>query len=77
LLASSLGPLLVVRVLNQPVSTIWAAAMMIGGAVSALVWRFGFEFQDAVFSGLPGMIGGFLIFGLSKRCRTEEDPGPR
>jgi sodium/proline symporter len=77
LLASSLGPLLVVRVLNQPVSPIWGAAIMIGGMASALVWRFGFEFQDAVFIGLPGMLGGFLVFGLSKLCRTAKDSGAR
>ncbi len=77
LLASSLGPLLVVRVLNQPVSPIWGAAIMIGGTASALVWRIGFEFQDAVFIGLPGMLGGFLVFGLSKLCRTAKDSGAR
>jgi sodium/proline symporter len=77
LLASSLGPLLVVRVLNQPVSPIWGTAIMIGGTVSALVWRFGFEFQDAVFIGLPGMLGGFLVFGLSKLCRTAKGSGAR
>jgi sodium/proline symporter len=70
LLASSLGPLLVVRVLNQPVSPIWGAAMMVGGAATVLVWRLGFEFHDAIFEGLPGMLCGFLIFGLSKLYRT-------
>jgi len=75
LLASSLGPLLVVRILNQPVSPIWGIAMMIGGTASALVWRYGLEFGDALFDVLPGMLGGFLIFGLSKLFRTAEDPG--
>ena len=70
LLASSLGPLMVVRVLNQPVSPIWGTAMMIGGATSALVWRYGLKFGDAVFDVLPGMLGGLLIFGCSKLCRT-------
>ena len=77
LLASSLGPLMVVRVLNQPVSPIWGTAMMIGGTASALVWRFGFEFSDAVFDVLPGMLGGFLIFGISRLCTTAKEPGPR
>jgi len=77
LLASSMGPLMVVRVLNQPVSPIWGTAMMLGGTASALVWRYGFEFGDAVFDVLPGMLGGFLIFGLSKLCRTAKDSGPR
>jgi sodium/proline symporter len=77
LLASSMGPLLVVRVLNQPVSPIWGIAMMIGGTASALVWRFGFEFGDAVLDVLPGMLGGFFIFGLSKLCRAAKASGPR
>jgi sodium/proline symporter len=70
LLASSLGPLLVVRVLNQPVSPIWGTAMMIGGAASALFWRFGLELGDAVFDVMPGMLGGFLIFGVSMLWRN-------
>ncbi len=75
LLASSLGPLLVVRVLNQPVSPFWGTAMMIGGTISALVWRYGLEFSDAVFDVLPGMLGGFLIFALSRLFRTAKDSG--
>jgi len=51
--------------------------MMIGGTASALVWRFGFEFSDAVFDVLPGMLGGFLIFGISRLCTTAKEPGPR
>jgi sodium/proline symporter len=77
LLASSLGPLLVLRVLNQPVSPIWGAAMMIGGAASALYWRYGLELGDAVFDVLPGMLGGFLIFGLSMLWSTWKGPGTR
>jgi sodium/proline symporter len=77
LLASSLGPLLVVRVLNQPVSPIWGTLMMIGGTASALVWRYGLEFGDAVFDVLPGMLGGFLIFGVSVLCRTAEGSDAR
>jgi sodium/proline symporter len=77
LLASSLGPLLVVRVFNQPVSPIWGIAMMIGGTATALVWRFGFEFGDAIFDVLPGMLGGFFIFGLSRLCGTAKDSVPR
>jgi sodium/proline symporter len=65
LLASSLGPLLVVRVLKKPVSTPWATAMMIGGTAAALAWRYPLGLGSAVFDVLPGMLGGFLIFGLS------------
>jgi len=76
MLASSLGPLLVVRVLNQPVSPVWGTAMMVGGAVSALVWRYELELGDAVFDVLPGMIGGFLVFGLSKLFSTPRNSAP-
>jgi sodium/proline symporter len=77
LLASSLGPLLLLRVLNQAVSPVWGTAMMIGGAASALYWRFGLEFGDAVFDVLPGMLGGFLIFGVSVLWRTAKNPDAR
>ncbi len=66
LLASSLGPLLVARVLGVRVSASWGTAMMIGGAATALVWRYGLEFGDAVFDVLPGMLGGFAIFAVSR-----------
>jgi sodium/proline symporter len=77
LLASSLGPLLVLRVLKQRVSPIWGVAMMIGGTASALFWRYGLEFGDAVFDVLPGMLGGFLIFGVSVLCRSAESSDAR
>ncbi len=65
LLASSLGPLMVARVLNLPISPFWGTAMMLGGAASALYWRYGLEYGDAVFDVLPGMLGGFVIFAVS------------
>jgi sodium/proline symporter len=76
LLASSLGPLLVARVLNQPVSAFWGTAMMFGGAASALVWRYELEFGEAIFDVLPGMLGGFLIFGASVLWRQLRIPTP-
>jgi len=75
LLASSLGPLMVVRVLNRPVSPAWGAAMMIGGAAAALFWRYGLEFGEAVFDVMPGMLGGFLIFGVSLLSKAARRSG--
>ncbi|HXV35765.1 MAG TPA: sodium/proline symporter [Myxococcota bacterium] len=72
LLASSLGPLLVVRVLGARVSASWAMAMMIGGAATALLWRYGLEFGDAVFDVLPGMLGGFALFAASRLFGARE-----
>jgi sodium/proline symporter len=77
LLASSLGPLLVLRILNRPVSPVLGTAMMIVGAASALYWRFGLEFGDAVFDVLPGMLGGFFTFGVAALWKIAKNPDAR
>ena len=51
--------------------------MMIVGAASALYWRFGLEFGDAVFDVLPGMLGGFLTFGVAALWKTVKNPDAR
>jgi len=75
LLASSMGPLMVVRTLGKPVSPGWGIAMMLGGMATALLWRYGFEFGNEIFDVLPGMLGGFLIFGLSRLRGAPRDGG--
>jgi sodium/proline symporter len=77
LLASSLGPLLVLRILNRPVSPVLGTAMMIVGAASALYWRFGLEFGDAVFDVFPGMLGGFFTFGVAALWKIAKNPDAR
>jgi hypothetical protein len=51
--------------------------MMIVGAASALYWRFGLEFGDAVFDVLPGMLGGFFTFGVAALWRIAKSPDAR
>jgi hypothetical protein len=37
-----------------------------------LLWRYGLEFGDAVFDVLPGMLGGFAIFAVSRLFGVRE-----
>ncbi|MGK7951075.1 MAG: sodium/proline symporter [Xenococcaceae cyanobacterium] len=74
-LASSLGPLLVLRVFRQPVRVGVAVAMMLAGISTALIWNLGLGFSGAVYEVLPGMIAGSLVYGMGyllsgKRARS-------
>jgi len=65
-LASGLGPLLVLRVGQQPVSPPTAIAMMIVGIATALVWNLGFNLSDAIYEVLPGMAAGIAVYGIAR-----------
>ncbi|MGF1482657.1 MAG: sodium/proline symporter [Cyanophyceae cyanobacterium] len=61
-LASGLGPLLVVRSLQQPVSVPVAVAMMGAGIAAALLWNLGLGLSGAVYEVLPGMAAGTIVY---------------
>lgn len=61
-LASSLGPLLIVRVWQKSVTTPVAIAMMLGGIAAALFWKVGLDLSGIVYEVLPGMAAGGLIY---------------
>lgn len=65
-LASGLGPLLVLRVGQQPVSSLTAIAMMVTGIATALVWNLGFQLSDAIYEVLPGMAAGIAVYGIAR-----------
>lgn len=65
-LASSLGPLLVVRALGKRVSSRVGVAMIFSGMTAVLIWRYGLGFSSALYEVLPGMAAGFLVYGLSR-----------
>lgn len=63
-LASGLGPLLILRVWQKSVITPVAIAMMLGGIAAALFWKLGLNLSGAVYEVLPGMAaGGFIYLG--------------
>ncbi|HIK32632.1 MAG TPA: sodium/proline symporter [Oscillatoriales cyanobacterium M59_W2019_021] len=65
-LASSLGPLLVLRVWQQPISTAVAMAMMASGMAMAFVWNRVFGWSSAMNEVLPGMLVGIAVYGIAR-----------
>mgnify|MGYP006243779685 FL=1 len=64
-LACALGPLLVLRVWQKPVSVPVAITMMITGIVVAIIWNKGFNLSSAIYEVLPGMVAGFIVYGIA------------
>ena len=64
-LGSAFGPLLIVRSLKQDVSELVSVAMVLGGIGGMLVWR-SYGLNDITYEIAPGMLTGFVIFGVSK-----------
>ncbi|NEP59796.1 MAG: sodium/proline symporter [Symploca sp. SIO2G7] len=64
-LASSLGPLLVLRVWQKSVSVPVAIAMMIVGIAVAITWNIGLNLSGAIYEVLPGMTASFLVYGIA------------
>ena len=64
-LACALGPLLVLRVWQKPVSVPVAITMMITGIVVAIIWNKGFNLSSAIYEVLPGMLAGFIVYGIA------------
>jgi sodium/proline symporter len=65
-LASGLGPLFLVRILQRPITTPIAIIMMIVGILAALIWNIGLQLSGAVYEVLPGMLAGSLVYIISQ-----------
>lgn len=65
-LASGLGPLLLLRVGQLPVSTPVALSMMAVGIVTAISWNLVFKLSSVVYEVLPGMIAGSLVYVIAR-----------
>jgi sodium/proline symporter len=63
-LASGLGPLLIVRVLRQPINLAIALTMMGIGIGTALLWNQGLKLSGVTNEVLPGMVAGGLVYGI-------------
>ncbi len=67
-LASGLGPLLLIKVWQQPINTVTAIAMMIIGITTALIWNLVLNLSGVIYEVLPGMVAGMAVYGLSNCC---------
>jgi sodium/proline symporter len=63
-LASGLGPMLIVRAFGRRVPGWVALTMMAGGVGAVLTWRYGLGLTGAVYDVYPGMLTGFVVYGL-------------
>lgn len=65
-LASALGPLFMVRALQQPINRTVAVAMMIVGISTAIIWGTNPELKNLVYEVLPGMTAGILVYLIAR-----------
>jgi sodium/proline symporter len=65
-LASGLGPILILRVWRFPVGAAVGVTMMLVGIAVAAIWNGVFKLSGSIYEVLPGMLAGFLVYGVSK-----------
>ncbi|MFQ4146032.1 sodium/proline symporter [Chlorogloeopsis sp. ULAP02] len=65
-LASGLGPLLILRVWQLPVSTFVALLMMAVGITAAMIWSLVFKWSSVVYEVLPGMAASTLVYLVAR-----------
>lgn len=64
-LASSLGPILLVRTWRLPLEPGVGVMMMLGGIATAAFWDYVLQLSGSIYEVLPGMGAGFLIYGVA------------
>lgn len=65
-LASAFAPLLIVLCMGRRPTENQAIIMMLTGLATAIIWRW-LGLHDAVYEGMPGILGGLLIYTLLER----------
>jgi len=66
LIASAFGPLLVIRVLKQPIDERLSIAMILSGIAMALFWRYSLHLEKVVFEAAPGIVVGFIVYCIGR-----------
>ena len=64
-LASSLGPLLVIRTWQKPINTPVAVSMILTGTATVLIWKLILNLSSGLYEVFPGMAAGFLVYALA------------
>lgn len=64
-LGSAFAPILILYAFNQRISQPTLITMMLVGVGTTMVWRH-FELQSYIYEVAPGILSGFLVFGLFK-----------
>jgi sodium/proline symporter len=74
-LAAALGPILVVRMANQPLNGPLALLMMATGITTVVLWGAS-SYGDAVFKALPGILVPCLVYGAARLAGLAGEPAP-
>ena len=64
-LASGLGPILILRVQKRSINPPTGVAMMIVGIATAAIWNGVLGLSGSIYEVLPGMLAGFLVYGIA------------
>ena len=65
-LASGLGPILILRVWRFRVNAGVGVTMMLVGICTAAIWNGVLKLSDSIYEVLPGMLAGFLVYGIAR-----------
>ncbi|MBW4533971.1 MAG: sodium/proline symporter [Pleurocapsa minor HA4230-MV1] len=65
-LAAGLGPLILVRIRQLPITTPVALLMMIVGIVVAIAWSSVFKWSNLIYEVVPGMTAGFIVYAIAQ-----------
>ena len=69
-LASGLAPLLIIRVWRGSVSASVGVAMMLTGVATAAIWNGVLHLSGSIYEVLPGMLAGFIVYGIGRAIET-------
>ena len=61
-LGSTIGPVLLLRLFNRPVSSLEIVTMFVTGFSVLLLWRYGLVLHESVYEILPGACASFVIY---------------
>jgi sodium/proline symporter len=65
-LASGLGPILILRVWQFPIDAAVGVTMMLIGLATAAIWNGVLKLSGSIYEVLPGMLAGFLVYSIAR-----------
>ena len=74
-LASGLAPLMILRVWRFPVDAPVGVTMMLVGIAIAAIWNGVLQLSGSIYEVLPGMLAGFLVYGVMQLFQKKMSKG--
>ena len=73
-LGASLGPILILRIFNRPLSSARATVMMVVAIIVVIAWHVS-GLDDDVFKLMPGMLSAFIVYQFFPQTLLNKLPG--